>query len=805
MALCVSVVIDDIINKIDKQYDYAVPDNFIGILKAGMRVIVPFSKGNINKKALVLALNERTDVSSLKQVIDVFDTEVLMNPMQMSLIHLLKSRYFVTYYGALKAIVPRGVDFKIKEYYKCSPELAQYSDRLAALFKKKRNRLKSDDVPQELKVFFNKGKASGLIVKDISASDNIGTLTEKRLILNVETAEAERIISELDTRFSKQRDLLSVFLDYSEISEKDALYYSGCGSSTVKTLEKKGIISTVYKPIERNPYMDIKRCVDTSPLSLTDEQNKAYSAICNEIDSFGVHLIHGVTGCGKTILYMSLIDKVISCGQSAIFMIPEISLTPQTLERFYTRYGDMVAVVHSGLAPGERADEWRKIKHSAKSVVVGTRSAVFAPVNNLGIIIIDEEHEQSYKSESSPRYHARDIAKFICKKSNIPLVLGSATPSVESRYRAKKNLYKYYRLNKRFNNNPLPHAEIIDMRTSFKEGNQSFLSEELRSAIDENLKREEQTILFLNRRGAYTMVGCRSCGYVAKCENCGIALTYHSANDRCMCHYCGYSIRMFDTCPKCSGKHIKKLGIGTQLVNTELEDFFPNAEILRMDYDTVSSYVSYGNKLNEFKNGKYNIMLGTQMVAKGLDFPNVTLVGVINADLSLYVDDFRANERTFSLLTQVCGRSGRAGKEGKALIQTYSPDYEVIRYAKEQNYDKYYDFEIAFRKAMNYPPFCDLVQFTVSNTSENISYGDVQLLYKLVDKLSRTEFNDIPVRMLYPTAPKIARCNGKYRYNLVIKSKVCNRLYEMLKKITNYFEENISSALSVNVNPINNI
>ena len=805
MALCASVIIDDIVNKIDKLYDYAVPGIIEKNLKAGMRVVVPFSKSNIKKKALVVKLHDIVDISRLKFIDKIIDEDVVVNDMQMSLIRLLKSRYFVTYYNALRAMIPRGVDFKISEYYTCKSELAAHDSQLFEIFKKKSNHLKIDDIPNEKRLAFNSFLSVGIIQKDILAKRNIGELTEKYLVSKLGCSDIIQYISQLDKRFEKQRDLLSVFLDCSEISQKDAMYYSGCGISTVRTLEKKGIISVVDKKLERNPYKDLKRTVESAPITLTDEQNNVYKAVCKDIGTFTTHLIHGVTGSGKTLLYMALIDKVISTGKSVIFMIPEISLTPQTLARFYSRYGELVSVVHSGLAPGERADEWKKIKNAQKSVVVGTRSAVFAPVNNPGIIIIDEEHESSYKSESAPRYHARDISRFICRLVGIPLVLGSATPSVESRFLAEKGVYKYHRLEKRFNNNPLPFANIIDMRTSFKEGNQSFLSEELRQAIDENLSRGEQTILFLNRRGAHTMVGCRSCGYVAKCDNCGIALTYHSANDRCMCHYCGYSIKMFDTCPACSSKHIKKLGIGTQLVNTELSDIFPNSKILRMDYDTVGSYVTYGNKLNAFKDGEYDIMLGTQMVAKGLDFPNVTLVGVLNADLSLYVDDFRANERTFSLLTQVCGRSGRAGKEGRAIIQTYSPDYEIIRFAKEQNYDKYYDFEINFRKAMNYPPFCDLVLFSISDRSEEAAYKNVQLLYRLINDMSNGEFTDIPVRMLYPTTPKIARFNDKYRYNLVIKSKVCNRLYEMLWKLTNYFEENISSALSVNVNPMSSI
>ncbi len=804
MALCVSVAIDDIVNKIDKLYDYYVPEQFCDIVCPGIRVVVPFSNSNMIKKAIVLDVKEQNDDLPLKWIIGIADNEPVVNDLQIDLLKVLKSRYYITYARAFKSIVPRSIDFKINERFFASQALEYINPELYELMKKSSKGITLDKVPPKLFKQFKASLLSGDITKDVSIRQK-GAHTEKTLKLKIEKSLLEIKISELDRRFERQIDLMSLFLDFDEISYRDALYYSGCSDSTVKTLQKKNIIEIVEKPIINSPYKTIERAENNTPICLSEEQQCVYDDISSTLDKYRTHLIYGVTGSGKTLVYMSLIDKMISMGKSVIFMVPEISLTPQTLSRFYLRYGERVSVVHSGLTPGERADEWMKIKKSDCSVVVGTRSAVFSPVNNLGLVIIDEEHEPSYKSESSPRYHARDIAKYICSKLNIPLVIGSATPSIESFYFSKKGVYKLHKLSKRFNNNELPSVRIIDMSQTIRSGEQSFLSEELKEAIALNLENKEQSILFLNRRGANTVVGCRSCGYVAKCPNCGIALTYHLANNRCMCHYCGYNIKTFSECPECKSKHIKKLGIGTQLVYSELQNFFSQAKILRMDFDTVGSYLSYGENLTAFKNGEYDIMLGTQMVAKGLDFPNVTLVGVINADLSLYVDDFRAGERTFSLLTQVCGRSGRAGKEGCALIQTYSPQNEIINYAKMQSYDSYYEYEISFRKALNYPPFCDIVRFTVSSKKESDAYNDVMKIYNKINELSKTEFNDIPIRLLNPTMPKIARFNEKYRYNLIIKTKNSKRLYDLIDYIHDYFNAETHSELSVNVNPLGNV
>lgn len=804
MALCVSVAIDDVISKIDKLYDYCVPEQFIGDISVGVRVVVPFSKSNITKKAVVLNVFDSDNCEKLKSVISVVDNDPVINEFQVELLKLLKSNYFITHYKAFKTIVPRGIDYKINQKYFALDALEQQDSELYSVIKSKKNGIKIEQLPKHLIKSFKDQLLNGNVVSNIDVSLSDGR-SEKYLSLNIEKEQLEEYIANTNPRFESQRDLMRLFLDYNELSCRDALYYSGCSMSTVNTLVKKGVIATNNKKIINNPYNDLERKFELTPISLTVEQANVFENIKADFGNYSTHLMHGVTGSGKTLVYISLIDEVINQGKSAIFMVPEISLTPQTLARFYSRYGDKVAVVHSGLSPRERADEWKKIKSLDSAVVVGTRSSVFAPVNNLGIVIIDEEHESSYKSESSPRFHARDISKFICKHFKVPLVLGSATPLIESFYFAKKGIYKYHKLAKRYNDNPLPQTEIIDMCTAYKEGEQSFLSYELKEAIEQTLDKNEQTILFLNRRGANTVVGCRSCGYIAKCPNCNVSLTYHSANNRLMCHYCGHSIRLFDKCPECESEHIKKLGIGTQLVYSEIQDLFPNARILRMDFDTVDSYISYGDKLNDFKNGKYDIMLGTQMVAKGLDFPNVTLVGVVNADISLHFDDFRANERTFSLLTQVCGRSGRAGKEGRALIQTYSYDNEVINFAKMQDYDLFYDYEIKFRKALLYPPFCDLVSFTVSSLSQNQSMVDAKRLFDYINQKSNNEYSDIPFKLLNPVAPKIVKFNNKYRCNLLIKTKAVKKLYLLLDEINEFFETNTKSELTINVNPLNNI
>ena len=595
--------------------------------------------------------------------------------------------------------------------------------------------------------------------------------------------------------------MLAVFLDEPVLSAKEALYYSGCGPSTVKTLVQKGFLEVYHESRDRIPYRQMVRSEEKEPIHLQKEQEKAYQDILRTANQEGTHLLYGVTGSGKTHVFMALIDKLISVGKSVLMLVPEIALTPQMLGKFYKRYGDCVSVLHSGLSLGEKVDEWKKIHDGRSKIVVGTRSAIFAPMQQLGLIIMDEEHESAYKSESTPRFHARDIGRFLSHHLQIPLLLASATPSMESFYRAERHEIILHTLTKRYNNHALPQVSLIDMRQETLAQGAKLFGEELYKSLEETFRARSQAILFLNRRGMHSVVGCSSCGSVIKCPSCGIALTYHKPNDRLMCHYCGYNIRRLDQCPDCGGEHIKMLGLGTQYVEEELEKLFPGLRILRMDMDTVDSYISYGERLTAFRDGKYDVMLGTQMVAKGLDFPNVTLVGVLQADMSLYTDDFRANERTFNLLTQVCGRSGRSEKPGKAIIQTYCPEHQVIALSKDQDYQQFYRQEISFRKLLLYPPFCDVLLLVAEGYSaENVTKGIGQLYRYFQDK-SQGEFNDIPLRLLSPIVPRIGMLRGRHRMQMMIKCKNTKKMRDLIRGA---MEIELPSGVHVsyNMNPI---
>lgn len=806
MAVCVKVYLDDIIYKLDTPYDYYITDPLDALQIVGKRVIVPFSRGNVRKKGLVVKAYECESTKGLKSVLEIVDKAPVLSEWQIKLAEFIKEHYFTTFYRAVKCMLPPGIDFKVVEYYTLNDLKGKDTggfEPLIELLSSSKKPVRDDKIPTELKKQLKVACERGLIMKSVSSVANIGSLSEKQLRLNCGLDQLDSYISKLPGRSQKQKDLLQLFFDSPQILAKEAVYYSGCSTATINSLKAKGIIEIIYNDLYRNPYKSLKRSIDKSEILLNIEQQIAYEQIEKEMSGYYVHMLYGVTGSGKTHVFLKLIDRVLASGRSVLFLVPEISLTPQMMERFYQRYGDNVAVIHSGLSMGERADEWRKIKSQKAKLVVGTRSAVFAPADNLGLIIMDEEHEASYKAENTPRYHARDIAMFLCKMNNIPLVLASATPSIESFYQVRKGSFKLHVLKNRYHDAALPQTTVIDMRTDGGPPDRYFLSEQMVLGLESNLKNKNQSILFLNRRGAHTLAGCRSCGFVAKCPNCGISLTYHSVNNRCMCHYCGYSIPMFDSCPQCSSKHIKMLGIGTQLVADTISNLLPSARILRMDYDSVSSYLSYGEKLMAFKRGEYDIMLGTQMVAKGLDFPNVTLVGVINADLSLYIDDFRANERTFSLLTQVCGRSGRADKPGLAYIQTYTADNEVIEFAKRQDYDSFYDYEIKFRKAINYPPFCDLLLLTTSSFSQQLAYKGMMELYNFIDKKSKAEYSSIPIRLMAPNVPKISRLNNKYRFNLLVKCRQSKKLRELVNECVKFFDSIKDTELSVNLNPIN--
>ena len=585
-----------------------------------------------------------------------------------------------------------------------------------------------------------------------------------------------------------------------ECSVKELTYFTGVSTAVIDNLKKKGVLSYYEKEVFRRPYEIGKEEVEE--LDLTENQENAFN---NMYDQFkaggGTHLLYGVTGSGKTRVYLRLIDEVEKTGRGIIVMVPEISLTPQTLAIFHRRYGDKVAIFHSGLSDGERLDEWKRVKQGLATIVVGTRSAVFAPFSNVGLIIMDEEQEHTYKSEQSPRYHARDIAKFRCAEDKGLLVLASATPSFETFKRALDGKYNLSILDTRYSGAELPDVETVDMCAERFSGNKSDISSKLLSELQRNLDEGHQSILLINRRGFNTFVSCNSCGEVVMCPHCNISLTYHKQSGRLMCHYCGHSVPFTTVCPSCGERSVAYAGAGTQLFEDELQKLLPTARILRMDADTTMRKYSYDEKLSAFKAGEYDIMVGTQMVAKGLDFENVTLVGVLSADQQLFNDDYTSLETTFDLLTQVIGRAGRGKYKGKAIIQTIKPTNDVIRLASSQDFKAFYETEIQMRKTCLYPPFCNLCTINLSGKNEVKVQKSTLNFYELLKKyLSLPEYIDLKVMVLSPNADRVGKIADKYRYHMIIKCKNDKRFREMLGKILKEYAKDKSNS-SVNAIP----
>lgn len=551
---------------------------------------------------------------------------------------------------------------------------------------------------------------------------------------------------------------------------------------------------TSFKGKTKSRAMLVSETVDNTQKSLNSEQSEVFESIVPLLSSGKPEaaLLYGVTGSGKTIVYIDLIKKVLSLGKTAIVLVPEIGLTPQTVRIFESHFGSSVAVLHSALGDGERYNEWKRIREGAVSVVIGTRSAIFAPLKNIGLIVIDEEQEHTYKSEKSPRYHAREIAKYKINQSSGLLLLASATPSVESMYAAKTGKYKLFRLENRYNEMDLPSVIIADMKLELKSGNGGQISSILRRELELNIDNGEQSVLFINRRGASPIVACPQCGYTYKCKNCSVSVTYHMSIKRLLCHHCGYGIPVPDTCPECEGK-LKFIGAGTQKVEQELLTLFPGISIIRMDADTTSRKDSHDALLGEFRDKKAHILLGTQMVTKGLDFENVTLVGVLSADLSLYMSDFRANETTFSLITQVVGRSGRGEKPGRAVIQTFTPDNKVIALASKQDYDGFYDSEIALRGALKCPPVRDLLVLTATGTDENAVVLACDVLKFMLSKYFENT-NDVSI--LGPAPAPVSKVKNKYVYNIMLN---CNNTKQIRETLAHIIREFMKSKKSKGV------
>ena len=698
---------------IDKPYEYAVPDDLLGRVQPGIRVAVPFSAGNRRSEGIVLALSNKAEYEKLKDISEVLDTEPVLTQQQIQLALFMRERFFCTVYDAVRAILPAGLWF------------------------------------------------------DRDGRRRVSDKTVETIRLTVPAREALDIAEAMKKNAPAQARILRELAPYGEMPLRELLLFTGCARTTVKKLISTGLAESIKREVFRIPEFSAGDRLKMPVLN--DEQQSAFEGL-DMLASSGkaaVSLLEGVTGSGKTSVYIRLIDAVLKRGKSAILLVPEIALTPQMLYTFSSYFGDDIAVLHSSLSPGERYDEWKRLKTGRAHVAIGTRSAVFAPVDNLGILIIDEEQEDTYRSENNPRYDARDVAKYRCFKNSCLLVLGSATPDLVTRYCAESGRYSRFVLRRRYNEMKLPEVKIIDLKNELRRGNEGSISVPLRTELLENLERGEQSILFLNRRGAHKLVTCGECGFVYKCPHCSVSLTYHSVNRRLICHYCGYTRRVDEACPDCGGI-LKYFGAGTQLVEEELHSLFPGTEILRMDADVLSGSMTHEQVFERFRAENIPIMIGTQMVTKGLNFENVTLVGVLSADQSLYSGDFRAAERTFSLITQVIGRSGRGQKAGRAVIQTFTPSSEVIRQAARQDYDAFYQSEIILRKLQDSPPFSDLLSVTASGAEERAVVDACRFVKNrlcfLLGQKEKTEF-------LGPTPLTVVRVNNRFRYRIIIKCR----------------------------------
>lgn len=761
---------------VDRPYTYAVPEHLADAVRPGVRVAVPFG-GSRPREGIVLAMGGETD-KRLKSILKVLDEEPLLTESQLKLAMWMRERFFCTVMDAIKAMLPSGLWYSVSPAYRLSPGYDSSAAMTAA--KGKNETLVIEAVIgaggrcelSAIEAVFgerNPGPAlaelvnRGVLTAEAEASRRGGDKTLLKASLAIPPEDALRL-AEKNTRAVRQGAVLRVLSELGKAPVADLCYFTGAGRETVRALEKKGYITLSREEVYRRPSYDAGR--EKSLPVLNSDQQQAFEGILalttrNEPQAA---LLYGVTGSGKTTIYIRLIDEVLRRGKSAVLMVPEIALTPQMLHTFSSYFGECIAVLHSSLSMGERYDEWKRIRNGQARVVIGTRSAVFAPVSNLGIIILDEEQEDTYKSETSPRYHARDVAKYLCARSNALLLMGSATPDIVSRYYADTGRYHLFTLPARYNAMRLPEVQIVDMRRELRAGNNTSLSEPLRREIEDNLARDEQTILFINRRGANRLVACGECGYTYRCPNCTASLTYHSVGNRFICHYCGHTRRMDAVCPVCGGK-LDHIGTGTQRVVEELKEAFPDVPVLRMDTDSVAPVGSHRALFEKFKVQRIPILVGTQMVTKGLNFENVTLVGVLSADQSLYCSEYRAGERTFSLITQVIGRSGRFLKPGRAVIQTFTPDNQIIRQAAAQDYDSFYEGELALRKMIGAPPFADLYAFTVTGEDETA----VLRCCRDIREEMQYRLNAVQeVRILGPAPLPVAKVNNCWRYRVMV-------------------------------------
>lgn len=781
-VLIAAVAVEKTAASFDDLFDYVVPDYLAGAVRAGARVIVPFGRGNRKRAGVVFSVGERETEAKLKEIYSAADDGIFLSAEMLEIAQWLRETTFCTYYDAVRSMLPAGLSLMISEEYALAEDPPQTA--LSGAEQKLIDEYYALDGEKERAALLTKTEnrrtvaalaAKGVIQKKELSRRRVGDETERTVYpTGAETA---------GMRLSpKQKSVLETLGEVGAASVRELCYLCNVTASVVKNLELKGLVGIEQTEVSRAVSKEAEITQDLSDLHFSPLQQRTYDGLKQLMDSGEAKcaLLRGVTGSGKTSVFIKLIEAATKEGKTAILLVPEISLTPQTVGKFQSLFGNTVAIMHSSLSLGQRADEFKRIARGEAKIVIGTRSAVFAPVENLGIIVIDEEDEHTYKSEMSPRYHAREVAKQRCFRHKALLLLASATPSFESYTNALNGRYSLFEMEERYSTAELPEVHMIDMRIEAENGNRGNFSEELLEELKQNLERGEQSMLLLNRRGYHTYANCISCGAVVECPNCAVPLTYHKVNNSAICHICGFHREMPRVCDKCGSRYIYQSGTGTQRIEDEIREYFPQARVLRMDADTTMSKFSYERRFNEFRNNEYDIMIGTQMIAKGLDFENVTLVGVLLIDRSLYAGDYLGYEKTFSLITQVVGRSGRGSKKGRAYIQTFSPDHYVLELAAKQDYKEFYEQEIAVRRALIFPPFCDICLLVLSSPDEKAVGRAAELFFGML-KNAADGRRDIPVILLGPTDG--GKIGGIFRRRIVVKCRRSPVLRDMLRGV----------------------
>jgi primosomal protein N' (replication factor Y) len=817
------VIVDVPAKQTNRPFDYVVPEAMEPWIEVGSRVGVPFGPRRIQGFVIDLIQESEFDSGKMKEIEQILDVNPPLNQELVELSDWMSKKYICHKISALQAMIPGALKAKYERFITVSEgmeqdylELPEYADIIEFIQSKQ-----AVEIETLLTHFPTQGTMIKKLIREgmLSESQTIKDRLSKKKELIVfpptDPAVLRELLEDVPARALRQRQVLIHLIEHPQpIRLTDLTSQLEVTASTVKGLADKKWIQLKESEVFRDPYAD-RHFTKTSPLVLMPEQKEVFARICRPLhaQNHETFLLHGVTGSGKTEIYLQSIQECLKQDREAIVLVPEISLTPQMVERFKGRFGDLVAVLHSRLSQGERYDEWRKIQHKRVKVVIGARSAVFAPFNRLGLIIMDEEHEASYKQEDSPKYHAREVAMVRAKHHNAVVILGSATPCLESYHQTsiKQPSIQLLSMGSRVENRPLPEVEIVDMREELKKGNRSMFSRPLYEAIENRLQKKEQMVLMLNRRGFSTFIMCRSCGFVASCPHCDISLTYHRQSKNVRCHYCGYAEREMKTCPDCESEHIRFFGTGTQRVEEELNKLFPGIRVIRMDVDTTTQKGSHEKWLSLFGEGKADVLLGTQMVAKGLDFPNVTLVGVIAADTILNLPDFRAGEKTFQLLTQVAGRAGRHQLLGEVIIQSYNPEHYSIISASKHDYIDFVSLELDLRKQRGYPPFCNLILITLSHEQVPLLVRMSELMVKYLKEQAKNtaeadSINDPASFMdiLGPVASPIPRIKDRYRFQCMVKYGGDLRVVSIITEALTHFEQAVKQEklqISVDVDP----